>query len=74
MPGCDLADLSPPHLTVDRWDDVPSMGENLNGARDLIAARVSRLLDEATSPREERLAKSPSSSASSPSHPDRQTG
>jgi len=44
--GCELGDLAPPGLVVDRWDDVPSPSAQLEAARGLIAARLPRLLDE----------------------------
>lgn len=44
--GCDLGALAPPGLAIERWDDVPSTTEHLAAARGLIAARISRLLDE----------------------------
>jgi len=44
--GCELGDLAPTSLAVERWDDVPLVSEDFNRARDLIVARVSRVLDE----------------------------
>jgi arsenate reductase len=44
--GCELGDLAPPGLVVDRWDDVPSPSAQLEAARGLIAARLPRLLAE----------------------------
>ena len=43
--GCDLGDLAPPGLAVERWDDVPSPSADLTGARAVIAARVRQLVD-----------------------------
>ena len=31
--GCNLGDLAPPGLVVERWDDVPSPSADLTGAR-----------------------------------------
>jgi protein-tyrosine-phosphatase len=44
--GCELGDLAPPELVVERWDDVPPPSAQLDAARELIAARLPRLLDE----------------------------
>jgi protein-tyrosine-phosphatase len=44
--GCELGDLAPPGLVVERWDDVPPPSAQLDAARELIAARLPRLLDE----------------------------
>lgn len=44
--GCDLQDVAPPGLPVERWDDVPTVSADFDAARDAIAARVRRLLDE----------------------------
>src|SRR5262245_41563202 len=46
--GCELGDLAPTGLAVERWDDVPPVSEDFNRARDVIVARVSRILDECT--------------------------
>jgi arsenate reductase len=43
--GCDLGDLAPPGLAIERWDDVPSPSTDLTGARAVIAAYVRRLVD-----------------------------
>jgi arsenate reductase (thioredoxin) len=43
--GCDLGDIAPPGLVVERWDDVPSPSADLTGARAVIAAHVRRLVD-----------------------------
>ncbi len=44
--GCDLADLAPVALAIERWDDVPAVSENYGRARDVIAARVRTLVDQ----------------------------
>src|SRR5262249_14421692 len=44
--GCELGDLAPIGLAIERWDDVPPVSEDFNRARDVIVARVSRVLDE----------------------------
>ena len=44
--ACDLGDLAPPGLSLERWDDVPAVSEDFKKARDIIAARLPRLLDE----------------------------
>src|SRR5215470_9595342 len=44
--GCELGELTPTGLAVERWDDVPAVSEDFNRARDVIVARVSRVLDE----------------------------
>ena len=44
--GCELGDLAPIGLAIERWDDVPLVSEDFNRARDVIVARVSRVLDE----------------------------
>lgn len=49
--GCDLGALAPPGLTVERWDDVPAVREDFKAARDLIVARLPRLLGECEVPR-----------------------
>jgi arsenate reductase (thioredoxin) len=48
--GCDLGDLAPPGLVIERWDDVPSPSADLTGARAVIAAHVRRLVDTDPSP------------------------
>jgi arsenate reductase len=52
--GCDLGDLAPPGLVVERWDDVPSPSADLTGARAVIAARVRQLVDTEPSPVSQR--------------------
>lgn len=42
--GCDLGDLAPPGLAIERWDDVPAVSEDSNKARDVIVAHLPRLL------------------------------
>jgi arsenate reductase len=44
--GCDLGDLVPPGLHVDRWDDVPPVSADLAAARGAIALHLETLLDE----------------------------
>ena len=46
--GCDLRDVAPPGLTVERWDDVPTVSTDFRIARDVIIARLKRLLGELT--------------------------
>jgi hypothetical protein len=42
--GCYLGDVAPPGLTIERWDDVPAVSKDFNVARDVIVARLPRLL------------------------------
>ena len=44
--GCDLGEVAPSNLAVERWDDVPLVSDGFGAARDAIAARVHKLLDE----------------------------
>jgi arsenate reductase (thioredoxin) len=44
--GCDLGDIAPPGLVVERWDDVPAVSEDYGRARDVIAARVRTLVGQ----------------------------
>ena len=44
--ACELGDMAPAAPTLERWDDVPAVSEDFARARDVIVARVSRLLDE----------------------------
>jgi arsenate reductase len=44
--GCDLDDVAPATLRVERWDDVPPVSAGLPAARAAIRARVERLVDE----------------------------
>lgn len=48
--GCDISDLTPPGLTVERWDDIPEVRVDFNAARDLIVARLPRLLTKFEDP------------------------
>jgi hypothetical protein len=43
--GCDLGPLVAPGLLVERWDDLPSAGDDFPAARDRIITRLSLLLD-----------------------------
>jgi protein-tyrosine-phosphatase len=43
--GCDLGDLAPAGVPVERWDDVPAVSEDFQKARNAIAARLLRLLE-----------------------------
>ena len=43
--GCDLSDVAPPSLAVERRDDVPQVSDGFQPARNAIAARVHELLD-----------------------------
>ena len=42
--GCDLSSLGA-GAGVERWDDVPAVSDDYQKARDVIAARVERLVD-----------------------------
>jgi len=44
--ACDLGDMAPAGMALDRWDDVPAVSEDFTKARDVIVARVSQLLEE----------------------------
>jgi hypothetical protein len=44
--GCELGDMVPPGLAVDRWDNVPAVSEGYQPARDVILGRLPGLLDE----------------------------
>jgi arsenate reductase len=44
--ACDLGDLAPHGVALERWDDVPAVSEDFKKARDAIVARLPRLLDE----------------------------
>ena len=44
--GCDLGDLAPAGLAIERWDDVPLVSDDFTRAQDAILTRVSRLFDE----------------------------
>jgi len=46
--GCevsDLNDLCPPGVTLDHWDDVPPVSQNLLAAREAIRAHVESLIN-----------------------------
>jgi arsenate reductase (thioredoxin) len=43
--GCDLGDMAPPGLVVERWDDVPSPSTDLTAACAAIAAHVRQVVD-----------------------------
>src|SRR5262245_24327701 len=43
--GCDVAE-APAGLAVERWDDIPLVSEDFQKARDVIVARLLRLLDD----------------------------
>lgn len=47
--GCDLVEMAPPGLTIERWDDVPAAAEDFRAARDAIVTRLQRLLAECES-------------------------
>jgi protein-tyrosine-phosphatase len=42
--GCDLGEMVPPGLSVERWDDVPPVSDGFPVARDVIVGRLPRLL------------------------------
>ena len=42
--GCDLSDQARPGMPIERWDDVPSPSQDLQGARDRIRDHVEQLL------------------------------
>ena len=44
--GCDVGDVAPAALVVERWDEVPTVSAGLEAARAAIRARLGRLLDE----------------------------
>ncbi len=44
--GCELGDLAPPGLALERWGDVPAVSQDFKKARDAIVARLPRLLEE----------------------------
>ena len=46
--GCDLGPLASAAARIDRWDDVPAVSEDFKRARDVIVARIERLLDNET--------------------------
>ncbi len=56
--GCDLSHLAP-DVGVERWDDVPLASDGFAAARDAIAARVRRLLDECEGRRDKVIGNAP---------------
>ena len=44
--GCELGEATPATVSVERWDDVPAVSENLPLARAAIRRHLDRLLDE----------------------------
>jgi protein-tyrosine-phosphatase len=44
--GCDLKEVAPADLPVERWDDVPAVSEDFHRAREVIVARLPRWLAE----------------------------
>jgi arsenate reductase (thioredoxin) len=44
--ACDLGALEPRPRTRERWDDVPAVSDGYQPARDVIVARVTRLLED----------------------------
>jgi arsenate reductase (thioredoxin) len=48
--GCELGDLAPPGLALERWDDIPAVSEDFKQARKAIVARLPGLLDECAKP------------------------
>jgi arsenate reductase (thioredoxin) len=44
--ACDLGDVAPAGLRVERWDEVPAVSEDYGRARDAIATRVRALVDQ----------------------------
>ena len=44
--GCDLSNLAPASMAIERWDDVPAVSEDCGRARDAIVARVRQLADQ----------------------------
>ena len=49
--GCDLGEVAPRGLTVERWDDIPAVSADFRVARDAIVAHLRRLLAEWESPK-----------------------
>src|SRR5215469_9165269 len=43
--GCDLENVAPAGLAVERWDDVPAVSDGFPAARDAILARIRQFLD-----------------------------
>lgn len=48
--GCELGEATPASVSVERWDDVPAVSENLPLARAAIRRHLERLLDECAAP------------------------
>lgn len=48
--ACELGPLATGARRIERWDDVPAVSEDFGRARDIIVARVSRLLDDVRRP------------------------
>ena len=46
--ACDLGELASRAPRIERWDDVPAVSEDFKRARDVIVARVTRLLEDPT--------------------------
>ena len=44
--GCDLGPLVPRGVPVEQWPEIPAVGDGYAAARERIAARVARLVDE----------------------------
>jgi arsenate reductase len=47
--ACELVEMAPPGLTIERWDNVPAVGEGFSAARDVIVTRLKLLLAECKS-------------------------
>jgi hypothetical protein len=45
--------------SIERWDDVPSVSENLKAARDAIDRHIDRLIEEYSSPDAGRMTSDP---------------
>ena len=48
--GCELGPLAPPGLSIERWEDVPAVSEDYGRAREVIAARVRKLVEHLAAP------------------------
>jgi len=44
--GCELGELASRASRIERWDDVPAVSEDFQRARDVIVARLARLLED----------------------------
>ena len=42
--ACDLGEMVPPGLPIERWDDVPAVSDGFGAARDIIVRRLPPLL------------------------------